>query len=86
MNHEDENKVIMNSGETSVMTVKAWLITYLLLCIPVANIILLFVWAFGGGNENRRNFARASLIAMAVGVILYIVLLATVFAQFLAAV
>lgn len=57
-----------------VMTVKGWLGTLLLLCIPVVNLILLFVWGFGSGNENRRNYARATLIMMGIMLILYIIL------------
>ena len=47
---------------------------FLLLCVPLLNIILLFVWSFGGSvNLNRKNFARASLIISAVMVLLWIV-------------
>ena len=60
----------------SVMTVKGWLGTLLLLCIPVVNIVLLFVWGFGSGNENRRNYAKASLIMIGIALILYIILFA----------
>ncbi len=43
---------------------------YLLLLIPVVNIILLFVWARKGSKKiNRRNFARAALIFLLIIVI-----------------
>ncbi len=46
----------------------------LLMCIPLLNIILLFVWSFGGSvNLNKKNFAKASLILGAIGLILSIV-------------
>jgi NADH:ubiquinone oxidoreductase subunit 3 (subunit A) len=39
---------------------------FLLLLIPVVNIILLLVWAFGGCKKiNKRNFARAYLVMLA---------------------
>lgn len=60
----------------AVMSVKAWLGTLLLLCIPIVNLILLVVWGFGSGNENRRNYARATLIVMGIGLILYVILCA----------
>jgi ABC-type Fe3+ transport system permease subunit len=45
------------------MSLKDWIITLLLSAIPCVNIILLIVWAVSAtGNENRRNYARASLI------------------------
>ena len=46
----------------------------LLMCVPILNIILLFVWNFGGSvNLNKKNFARASLVLGAIGLILSIV-------------
>ena len=46
----------------------------LLMCVPILNIILLFVWSFGSSaNLNKKNFARASLILGAIGLILSIV-------------
>ncbi len=45
----------------------------LLMIVPILNIILLFVWSFGGSvNPNKKNFARASLILCAIGLILFI--------------
>lgn len=43
------------------MTVKDYIGMMLLMLIPVANIVLLFVWAFGGPtNRNKRNYCRAA--------------------------
>jgi len=44
-----------------------------------------FVWAFGNGNENRKNFCRAGLIVMAVGIVLSLILYAVVGASLAAA-
>lgn len=56
-----------NLQETQLMTVKDWLITLLLLSIPIVNIVLLFVWAFGDSTgEQKANFAKAQLIWMAI--------------------
>ena len=46
-----------------------WILTYFLLCLPVANIILLFVWAFGGKTKSDltfRSWARTSLLLIAI--------------------
>ncbi|MBR5948440.1 MAG: zinc-ribbon domain-containing protein [Clostridia bacterium] len=46
----------------------------LLFCIPVVNLIFLFVFAFADGiNENSRSYARSWLILMLVGVILFVI-------------
>lgn len=47
----------------------------LLMCIPIVGLILMIIWAFGGCKKvNKRNFARASLIMMAVGVIFSLII------------
>ncbi len=47
---------------------------FILMVIPVVNIILLFVWGFGGSvNPNKKNYARAMLILAAIGIVLFII-------------
>jgi hypothetical protein len=61
--------------DTSPMTVGQYIVTFLLLCIPLANLVLLFVWGFGHSvNLNKRNLARAILVFAAISVILWIIL------------
>ena len=63
-----------------VMTVKERLITGLLMIVPIVNIILMFVWAFGNdGTLNRKNWAKAQLILALVITILYFVIIALMF-------
>ncbi|MEC0230582.1 hypothetical protein [Paenibacillus alba] len=57
-----------------VLSVKDWMITILLLAIPIVNIVMLFVWAFSGGvNPTKANYAKASLIWAVIGIVLYII-------------
>ncbi len=40
-----------------------WMITFLLLCIPVINVIVLFLWAFGKhSKKSKENYAKAALV------------------------
>lgn len=65
--------------DPSPMSVKDWFITILILAIPVVNIVMYLVWAFGSsGNLNRRNFCRATLLWVVIG-------LAIIFVSFLIA-
>lgn len=58
-----------------------WFVTLLLACIPLVGFIMLFVWAFGGGaNPSKRNWARASLIWMLIGIVPLVILGVVVFA------
>ncbi len=56
-----------------VMSVGSWFITLLILAIPIVNIIMYFIWAFGNGNVNRKNFCRAGLIFMLIAVVLSVI-------------
>lgn len=57
------------------MTIGMYIGTFFLMCIPVANFILLIVWAAGGTvNQSKRNLARAALILYGIGIVLGIVL------------
>ncbi|MCM3268016.1 hypothetical protein [Paenibacillus elgii] len=58
-----------------ILTVKDWLVTMLILIIPVVNLIMLFVWAFGGGaNPSKANYAKAALIWMVIAFVLYLIM------------
>ncbi|TMV51340.1 hypothetical protein FE783_06030 [Paenibacillus mesophilus] len=57
-----------------VISFKEWMITILLLALPIVNIIMLFVWAFGGGaNPSKANYAKAALVWAAIGIVLYLI-------------
>lgn len=57
------------------VTIGNWLLTYLLLMIPVVNLIMIFVWAFGKGTpESKANWAKALLILGLIGIGVWLVL------------
>lgn len=70
------------------MSVKDWLITLLLMAIPLVGIIMLFVYAFGSNeNVNRQNWAKAQLIMMAIVlglVLLFFIIFGSIFAASMA--
>lgn len=71
-----------NSPEyaTKVLSTSGWLAMLILTFIPVINVVMMFVWAFGGvSNHNQRNFARAVLIFLSVTTLLSIGLLYYIF-------
>lgn len=52
-----------------------WMITMLLMAIPIVNLIMVFVWAFGGGAPlSKANWAKAMLVWMLIGIVLWIAL------------
>lgn len=57
------------------MSLKEWLITDLLLMIPCANFILIFVWAFSSSEKkSKSNFFKAQLIFMGCILAFYLLL------------
>ena len=51
------------NSPNSIISVKEWLLTFIILGIPVIGLIMLFVWAFGNdSNETKSNWAKAHLI------------------------
>ncbi len=58
-----------------------WIISYILMGIPLVGFIMLIVWAFGSdAPQSKKNWARANLIIMVVSIVLMIILYATIFA------
>lgn len=59
-----------------VMTVGDWLLTLVLLSVPLLNVVLLLVWAFDGRTHpNKANFCKAYLIVMVAVTLLAVLLL-----------
>ncbi len=57
----------LNLPKNEVVTTSDWIVTLLIAAIPLVGIIMLFVWAFGGGtNLSKANWAKAALIWIAV--------------------
>ena len=56
------------------MTLGNWIITMLLMCIPLVNVVLMFVWAFGSNvNKSKKTFFQAQLIFSAIGIVMIII-------------
>ena len=52
-----------------------WVITILVLMIPIAGLVLYCMWAFGkSGNINRRNYCRAYLAVAVISTLAAIVI------------
>jgi hypothetical protein len=69
--------------DATPMTMKDWFITLLISYIPIVGLVMLIVWAFDSNtNVNKKNWAKASLIWMLIGIgiaIVFIVLFMSIF-------
>jgi len=65
------------------MTLGNWVVTMLLLLIPIANIVLMFIWAFGSNtNPSKKTYFQATLIFAAIGLVLTILSWGALIAMF----
>ncbi|ORF08211.1 hypothetical protein BGI03_03780 [Snodgrassella alvi] len=77
MSNQSNNRVDTSTDNLAPVTsVGEWVVTLLILCIPIVNLIMLIIWACNNGNgiPNRATFSKAYLIMMAIGVVCYILL------------
>ena len=66
--------------QAPVVSVKEWLLTNLILMIPLVNIVMTLVWAFGSNtNPNKANYFKAALILFAILMAIYLVLAVVIF-------
>ena len=60
-----------------IVSIKEWLITILIMSIPIVNIVMIFVWAFGSGTKtSKANYFKATLIMFVIGAFIGILLYA----------
>lgn len=60
------------ASSSEVVSVKDWIITMLILMIPIVNLVMVFVWAFGGGsNPSKANYFKAMILVTVVGMVLW---------------
>lgn len=55
----------------SIVSIGDWIITLILVCIPVVNFIMLLVWAFSSSTPvSKANWAKATLLLMIISIVL----------------
>jgi hypothetical protein len=69
-----------NQPVAPVITVKEWMLMMLIMIIPIVNIIMMFVWAFGEGNPTKQNYFKASLLWAAIILGIYAIIFIIVIA------
>jgi len=64
--------------EAAPVSLGDWILTLIVLAIPIVNIVMLFVWGFSSGtNPSKQNYCRAALILAAVFLVLWVLFAAT---------
>lgn len=65
-----------DEGDKNYISVGSWMLMMLVTAIPCIGLVMIFVWAFAGENESRKNYFRAILAWFGVAVVLFVVLAA----------
>jgi len=76
-----ERDQVVNSEE--IVSMKEWFITTLIMCVPLVNFVMPFVWAFGGGSKkSKANYFKAQLLFAVIVILLWIFVGASLLAAF----
>jgi heme/copper-type cytochrome/quinol oxidase subunit 2 len=64
-------------AERNYVSVGSWMWMMFVSAIPIVGVIMIFVWAFTGENESRKNYCRAILawFAVLVGIVVVLALI-----------
>lgn len=77
------NNIRINRYDDEHMTVGNWVVTFLLMLIPIVNIVLMFVWAFGSNvNRSKKTYFQAQLIMFGIILALYFVVAVLIIGAF----
>jgi len=64
----------MEITENKAVSVGEWIVTFILLALPIVNIVMLFVWGFGETTPpSKKTFAKAYLIFLAAIIVLGVI-------------
>jgi len=70
----NDNKLKNDTSKYQPMSIGNWIVTYLIMIIPIVNIVMLFVWGFGDNTQpSKANWAKATLIWFSIFIVLYLV-------------
>lgn len=71
-----EENNLQNNPQIRPISTSDWMVTTLVAAIPVVGFIMLFVWGFSDNTaESKKNWARATLIWMAIGIVLSVLII-----------
>lgn len=55
-----------------------WILTLIILAIPIVGFVMLFVWGFSSDTHpSKQNFCRASLILYVIAIVIFVFFMMT---------
>ena len=91
LNDIKQDTIVKDSYENTKMnenkqdlTLGDWVLIKFITYIPLVNLIMYCIWAFSSNSDKvKSNFAKASLIWIAIGTVLYILFLGSLISSFI---
>ena len=73
-----------NKNNNGIISTGDWLVTKILILIPGVNIILLIIWSLSNSeNQNKVNWARATLFIYLIRVCFALIIILSFFSFFI---
>jgi len=63
-----------NDNDRNYISVGSWMWMMFVTAIPCIGLVMMFVWAFTGENESRKNYYRAILAWIGVFIAVFVIL------------
>ena len=70
-NETVQSNPVNDSPQYTPISVGEWVITIIIIAIPIVGFIMLFVWGFGSNTQpSKANWAKATLIMIGISIVL----------------
>ena len=64
---------VNESPNYNPMSIGDWIITNLIVAIPIVGFVMLFVWGFGSNTQpSKANWAKATLIMIGISIVIFL--------------
>ena len=75
-NETIQSNPVNDSPQYTPISVGEWVITIIIIAIPIVGFIMLFVWGFGSNTQpSKANWAKATLIMIGISIVLSFLIL-----------
>ena len=79
-NETTQSNPLNESPLYNPMSVVDWIITSIILAIPIVGFIMLFVWGFGSNTQpSKANWAKATLIMIGISFVIMLLFFGSIF-------
>ena len=72
-NETTQPNPVNDTQQYNPMSIGNWIITSLIVAIPIVGFVMLFVWGFGSNTQpSKANWAKATLIMIGISIVIFL--------------